>query len=193
MRILIFILLSLLVSGVAESQYVFRGRVFSEVRNQPITFGTVRLPSPPGTGRHGKTVANVDSLGYFTAVLKDSANVTLIVDCILAGRVSKTVSYSDTLILFNIKPYCPEYTAEKATQDIKAGTITLLCQLGYATYEFNKADSAFSKKYNVTYHTFADEPINYDCMWLYNRVVAEYLDKKYGDSWRKEVRWDVPM
>ncbi len=60
-------------------------------------------------------------------------------------------------------------------------------------YKFSGADNTFQKKYGVTYHSFGDETIMYDCMWQYNTEIAEFLDKKYGEIWRIEVRWDVPF
>ena len=36
-----------------------------------------------------------------------------------------------------------------------------------------------------------DETTREECKKIYNRVVFDYLDKKFGDKWRKEVRKDV--
>jgi hypothetical protein len=177
----------------ARSQYIYRGQVFSSIRQEAITFGVVRLPTPAETGRHGKELALIDSLGYFTFSLKDTSNVRIVVDCVLAGSTMQRLFYTDTVIKIFIKRDCYEYNANRAKKDIQNNNIYLLCHLGYAAYKFSSADSNFMKKYGVTYYTFADMPIMGDCMWLYNTEIARYLDKKYGDVWRAEVRWNVPI
>ena len=193
MRRYFLIIISFLFSTVTSAQYIYRAQVFSDIRQEPITFGTVRLPSPQGTGRHGKELAKIDSLGFFTFSLKDTLNVWVVVDCGLAGSKSQRIFYTDSVTKVSIKTDCYDYNAERAKKDIDKNEIYLLCHLGYVTYKFSAADSAFEKKYELTYYTFADEPIWSDCMWLYNKTIAEYLDKKFGEAWRKEVRWDVPF
>ena len=193
MRIFFLIFTILVFCKTSQAQYNYRGQVFSSIRQEPITFGVVRLPSPTGTGRHGKELAKIDSLGYFSFSLKDSSNVRIVVDCVLAGNTMQRIFYSDTVVKIFIKTDCYDYNAGRAKKDIEKNDIYLLCHLGYAIYKFSNMDSAFMKKYGVTYYTFADEPIMSDCMWLYNSAIADYLDKKYGDVWRNEVRWDVPF
>ena len=193
MRKLILIIIILVFYKTSQAQYKYCGQVFSSIRQEPITFGIVRLPSPAGTGRHGKELVKIDSLGYFSFFLKDTSNVRIVVDCVLAGNTMQRLFYSDTVVRIFIKTDCYDYNADRARKDIEKDDIYLLCHLGYATYKFSSIDSAFMKKYGVRYYTFADEPIMSDCMWLYNSEIAVYLDRKYGDIWRKEVRWDVPF
>lgn len=196
MRRLFFILFILFSCKLTIAQYTFRGRVFNELRQQHMTWGNVKLGIAPGklrNNRNNQTISKIDSLGYFSIVLKDSANVTLIVDCSLDGMAIKTVSFTDTLIIFNIKTTCNEYNIDRAKKDIEKNDIYFLCSLGYATYKFSDADRAFEKKYGINYYSFGDQPIMSDCMWLYNKTIAEYLDKKFGEEWRKEIRQDVPF
>ena len=196
MRRLILILTIFVFCNTIQAQYKYRGQVFSYIRQEPITFGVVRLPSPSGTGRngrYGKEITKIDSLGYFSFSLKDTSNVRIVVDCILAGNTIQRLFYTDTIVKIFIKTDCYDYNTDRAKRDILKNDIYLLCDLGYATYKFSSIDTAFMKKYGVTYYNFADEPIMSDCMWLYNTEIASYLDKRYGDIWRKEVRWDVPF
>jgi hypothetical protein len=111
----------------------------------------------------------------------------------LRGSTMQRIFHSNTTTKVFLHTECSDYNVDRAKKDIEKNEVFFLCHLGYATYHFNAADSAFQKKYGITYYTFADEPIWSDCMWLYNTTVAEYLDIKYGDAWRKEVRWDVPL
>jgi len=191
MRKLFFILTITLSSRATHAQYIYRGKVISAIRQQPIIFGTVRLPSRLGVGYDGKELAKIDSLGNFTVKLKDTTNVRFVIDCILAGSTMQRVYYTDTVIVFSITTDCYDYNVEKAKRDIDSNRILLLCDLGYAIYKFTDKDRAFKKKYGITYYTFADTPIMSDCMWLYNKTIAGYLDDKFGKEWRKEVRWDV--
>jgi hypothetical protein len=192
MRLAILILTILLVSK-SDAQYVYRGQVFSAITRRRINFGSVHLITVSGTGRYGKEVSKVDSLGYFTFSLKDTSNVQIIVDCGLNGRTRQRIFYSDSLIIISIKMDCFEYNVDRAKKDIADNKIHLLCDFGYEKYKFTPADSAFEKKYGITYQSFGDSPIWLDCMFLYNNTVAEYLDKKFGNSWRNDVRWDVPF
>jgi hypothetical protein len=171
------------------SQYTYRGRVYSKIRQVPMTWGNVEIEG----GRRRKQAGKVDSLGYFSFTINHKSNIHLYIDCVLDGEASTIVSYADTLIIMYINNDCYDYNEKRAQADIDNGEILLLCDLGYASYKFSQVDKEFEQKYKVKYYTFADEPIWSDCMWLYNRVIGKYLDNKYGDGWRKEVRWDVPL
>ena len=54
-------------------------------------------------------------------------------------------------------------------------------------------DKLFEKKYKVMYHGCGDgcTGIITDCIETYNKSIGDYLDKKYGKVWRKEVNKDV--
>ena len=49
----------------------------------------------------------------------------------------------------------------------------------------------FEKKYNIEYYDFGCLPPSEECVIQYNKTVFNYLDKKFGRKWRKEVRKDV--
>lgn len=177
----------------SDGQLKCRGQIFSSITQEPITFGVVRLSSPAGTVGRGKELSRIDSLGFFSISLNDTSGVWIFIDCGLEGNTTLKFAYSDTVVKTYIKTDCYSYNADRAKKDIQNNNIYLLCQLGYVSYKFSSIDSTFMKKYNVTYYTFADEPIMSDCMWLYNSEIANFLDKKYGEIWRNEVRWDVPF
>jgi hypothetical protein len=193
MRKFLSILTFTLVTNATNAQYTFHGQVFSDIRKEPIGFGVVRLSSQIRTPRNEKVLAKIDSLGKFTFSLKDTSNVFIEIDCHLDGSKIQRIYYSDSITRIYIKTDCYNYNSDRAKKDINKNDIYLLCNLGYPSYKLNSADSLFQKKYGIKYHMFGDQPNWSDCLWLYNTTVAEYLDKKYGKTWRKEVRWDVPF
>lgn len=175
-----------------NAQYTFRGRVIKKSTGEPITLGDVRVRM--GTqreSRHGTKIAKLDTSGFFSVRVKDSMNVWIGVDCSLDGYAFKTVSYSDTLILFEVGPSCNEYNIESAKRDIKENKLLLLFNGTISDFPKSKEDEAFEKKYNIAYVNFFDTPQWTDCMRLYNREIGRFLDEKFGKSWRKEVKHQI--
>jgi hypothetical protein len=95
---------------------------------------------------------------------------------------------SENALIVNISP-C-NFGSAKAQKDIKAGRPMLLLSGGIAPVASPNEDH-FEKKYTVKYHDFGDTPQKYKCSVAYNKVVFAFLDKKFGKSWRKDVRPDV--
>ncbi|WP_231460054.1 MULTISPECIES: hypothetical protein [unclassified Pedobacter] len=82
------------------------------------------------------------------------------------------------------------YSIELAQKDISRGNIKFLIWSGIASKHY-EGDKPFEKKYNVNYYQFGCVlPLNIS-LAAYNKVVANYLDAKYGKAWRKDVRKDV--
>jgi hypothetical protein len=77
-----------------------------------------------------------------------------------------------------------------ADQDIKKNRINLLI-VGGITPVVYPSDQTFEEKYQVTYSDYGDLAAKGECMFNYNSKVFDYLTKKYGKTWRKEVRKDV--
>ena len=88
---------------------------------------------------------------------------------------------ADTLI------YIGGFTKEKAKTDIEKGLIQLFLQGGIISAETKLGDKEFCEKYNLVFksRTCVDHPLNY------NLEMFNYLDEKYGTSWRNEIRQDV--
>lgn len=192
MRILFNILLPL-ISFVASGQFVYRGHVINDIRQKPVTAGEVREGWPPRSGRRQKSppLAIIDSLGNFQlTVNKPEARICVSAD---GDGECLVLRHTDTITVFHIRFNCGKFDEKGAQKDIAAGEIKLLCILGYAVNKFTAADRAFEKKYGLSYYTFADMPIQGECMWSYNQAIAKYLDKQFGTAWRKEVRQDVPL
>lgn len=89
-----------------------------------------------------------------------------------------------------VKP-CSGYNELVAQQDIADGKPKLLLQGGIAPVR-RAGDAAVEKQFNVLYHDFGCvRPADDRCLKAYSQVVFAYLDKKYGKSWRTQVRKDV--
>lgn len=79
---------------------------------------------------------------------------------------------------------------DSALKDIEEGKVKLLLQSGIAPVAYT-TDSAFQKKYNLSYYDYGCIGEQRTCMQQYNRTIFTYLDETYGRKWRKEARKDV--
>ena len=77
-----------------------------------------------------------------------------------------------------------------AEKDIKRKRPRLLLVGSIAPVYYPKQDE-FEKKYHIQYYDFGDSPTAEECIIQYNRMIFEYLDSKFGKTWRQEVRRDV--
>ncbi|KQR70236.1 hypothetical protein [Pedobacter sp. Leaf176] len=91
------------------------------------------------------------------------------------------VNYADTAKV---------YSRKLATADIKAGNLKFLLRGGIVS-TYRKGQEVFEKKYRLKYSDFGCVMPSNISIDDYNRIVAGYLDKKFGLSWRNEVRKDV--
>ena len=79
---------------------------------------------------------------------------------------------------------------EMALADLKKGQVKFLLQGGIAPVHV-KGQEIFEKKYGLHFRDFGCVIPKGLCLDIYNREVGQYLDKKHGKAWRKEVRKDV--
>jgi hypothetical protein len=77
-----------------------------------------------------------------------------------------------------------------AEYEIKNGKQRLLI-LGGIVPIYYQGQENFEKKYNVKYFDFGCDVPAKECAVEYNKKIFEYLDRKYGKEWRREVRDDV--
>ncbi|MCB0748653.1 MAG: hypothetical protein R2802_11645 [Flavobacteriaceae bacterium] len=83
-----------------------------------------------------------------------------------------------------------EIDKEVAESDIKNGQPKLILIGGIApVIRFD--DSKFADKYGVLYYDYGCTPPPMECVYQYNQVIFQYLDKKFDKKWREEVREDV--
>lgn len=55
----------------------------------------------------------------------------------------------------------------------------------------HEEDEIFEKKHQIYYKDFGCVAPSYECMIQYNQRVFEFLNKKFGNKWQKEIRKDV--
>ncbi|RQO77152.1 hypothetical protein DBR40_10870 [Pedobacter sp. KBW01] len=102
--------------------------------------------------------------------------------CLISGHLSaKAVLVADSVKVQSIK---------RANADIKKGKLKFLIQGGIAPTRV-KGQEIFKHKYGLEYYDLgcvgpSDITIN-----DYNKVIAAFMDRKFGKGWRKEVRKDV--
>ncbi len=78
----------------------------------------------------------------------------------------------------------------EANRDIEVGKPRLLIQGGIAPVIF-WGQEVHEKKYGFKYEDFGCVSPGSECMVDYNFQVFKYLDEKFGESWREEIRSDV--
>lgn len=97
-----------------------------------------------------------------------------------------------TNVLWPVNIECKgPYNTKRALSDLENNKATLLVVGGFAPITY-ATDVDFKKKYGVGYDISGCLPPDLEeCMVQYNQTIFEYLDKKHGSIWRKEVRKDV--
>ena len=100
---------------------------------------------------------------------------------------SGDINFQDLIITLSL---FPEIDDETAREDIKSGKVQFLLSGGIAPVIY-KSDKKITRKYGVSFYEYGCEAISNESLRRYNEVVAEYLDHRYGEKWRKEVRNDI--
>lgn len=106
----------------------------------------------------------------------------LMLFCLAATYLSaKVVNPADT---------SKKYSIKLADTDLKNGSVKFLLRGGIVS-TYVKGQEIFEKKYGIAYRDFGCVMPSNISIEDYNKVVASFMDKKYGQGWRKEVRKDV--
>lgn len=184
--ILFFLFLPLSLFAQSDSAFWISGQVkinaFGEIKNGYKGFFVKIQNSIKG--------AITDDSGYFKIKCLSSGTY---------GLIARYISYDDidtTVIIFN-EPVenliltfivkCRNINLGTAEKDIENNTIKLF-KLPY----YEQGQEIFEKKYNIKYFDFGTAVVDSEeCLEIYNKRIFKYLDEKYGDGWRKEVRQDV--
>lgn len=135
--------------------------------------------------------AYTDSLGDFTIDSLKAGTYAIRVDEYYWEQEYKfkidSVDISNVMI--EITAICA-VTAETALKDLKNKTPKLYVPGGIAPVYLIHQEK-HEKKFGFEYVTFGCIAVPDECIVQYNKVIFEYLDKKYGTRWRKEIRPDV--
>lgn len=82
------------------------------------------------------------------------------------------------------------HSTKLANVDLKNGSVKFLIRGGIVS-SYVKGQEVFEAKYGIAYYSFGCVmPVNISIN-DYNKVVASFMDRKYGRDWRKEVRSDI--
>lgn len=161
------------------------GKVFSGINKKPLTNATVYIKNTS----YGTVT---DSTGYFKVKVVPSGNRHLIISYFgytEADTVLNITSQPISNIKISLDADCP-FNLSVAENDIANGKPKLLL-VGSIVPVIYTNQHKFEKKYKVSYFDFGCTPPAYECIEEYNKKIFSYLDKKYGDKWRLEVRPDV--
>ena len=139
---------------------------------------------------HGKVLSRwvTDGSGLFKITGLPKGRYRLVNSALGIDTPFSLPKQSENVLIVNVSS-CSMGTA-KAQNDVKSGKPMLLLSGGIAPVSTPK-DDYFEKKYSIKYHDFGDTPQNVKCSLAYNKVVIAFLDKKFGKSWRRDVRTDV--
>ncbi|MCC6724990.1 MAG: hypothetical protein IT258_10805 [Saprospiraceae bacterium] len=77
-----------------------------------------------------------------------------------------------------------------AKQDIQKGNANLYIIGGVAPIIYENQNE-FEKRFGIRYFDSGCDSTFEECMMQYNLTIFAELDRKFGKSWRKEVRKDV--
>jgi|JI6StandDraft_1071083.scaffolds.fasta_scaffold23930_1 hypothetical protein len=180
------IFISIITYGQVQEKFSISGSVISINSNNPISFGTIRFTKNNGT--------NCDCLGNFNILNLTKGKYVLQFSAL--GYPSKdTIIFVDRNIAdlkLNIYTDCSSgsFNANSARQDIANGQPKLLL-IGSVAPLVYKKDNKFAKKYNIRFFDFGCTPDYNECIDAYSKIIFEYLDKKFGLKWRREVRKDI--
>jgi hypothetical protein len=181
-----FTLFTLMTFAQSADNFEISGTVISSYTDEPISGAAIVYS--------GQEAVLTDSLGHFIIHGLSKGQYKLAFTALGFDNHDTTINIDNTNVDISkwvITTSCPDFNVDKASRDIKEHEAKLLLY-GSIAPSTGQADKKFKKKFGVTYVIFGDdETTREECKKIYNRVVFNYLDKKFGDKWRKEVRQDV--
>lgn len=167
-----------------QGTFRISGVVTSAINSEPLEYMVILVN---GSSENGSVT---DSLGYYELDLP-KGQVKLTALWIGYEGYDTTLFVNKPLELnFRLTAKC-EYSRESAQSDISKGRPKLLIDGSISVTAFSKEDDKFAHRYKIRYYNLGDSVYALECIEMYNAEVFQYLDNKYGKSWREDVRPDV--
>ena len=138
-------------------------------------------------------ISDIDSLGNYKFIVDKNGSYELRVLDFKNSKIfhleiiDESITDFDLYIKENIDCEVNKMVAE---EDIKMNKPRLLLTGGIVpVHEIGQ--EKIEKKYSFKYYDFGCISPPIECIKQYNKLIFDYLDKKYGENWRREVRKDV--
>ena len=186
--VLFFLIIRLIAQDSVKANYQINGNVkkILELVAFPSSETVIRI-------NNSNKITETDSLGYFhfDNLSKGHYLIQIIGNGFqpkdtMINIIDKSINNLELVIVLNCK-----ISRQVADLDIKKGKPKLLFFGGLAPVAYY-GQSKFEKKYNVEYSCYGGcMPPPKECAIEYNKRIFEYLDEKFGSSWRNEVRKDI--
>ena len=187
-------LLIILISSLGFSQndksdtITIKGIIFSEVDGKPLENAYINY-----TSKYKYSITNENGkFEYKYLKKKKDLNEKIEISALGYEKYDTIIDLNkdDIIDLFIVLKTRFGLNRQKALEDINQGEINILLSGGIAPVIY-KGDKKFTKKYQVNFIEYGCEAISERSLIEYNQTVFEYLDKKFGEKWRKEIRDDV--
>lgn len=161
-------------------QQTFNVQILSIVDSLPVPGSLIKIDN--------KKLITSDSLGSLT-ILTTKRKIRL--------TLYSAINQVDTVVYIKsistpIKIFIPaRIDSALAVYHIKHNKLLLFCGGGIAPLAPMPSDKIFEALYLIKYHLLDCSLPPLEELYSYNKIVADYLDKKYGNEWRQKVRPDV--
>jgi CarboxypepD_reg-like domain len=194
MKNLLSILLSIQVLFSYSQNTNFEGLVLESFTNNSIPYAFINISK---TNEILTTIT--DNIGKFSFTNLNNGFYNVSIESLGYKKLDTLINLSSNckltfrLIIHNNKEsnYKSRNNEVGAKEDIENNAVKLFLPGGYAGSAELPLDSTFEKKYQLNFVSLGCVRSPDDDFDQYNKNIFRYLDKKYGKSWRKEIRRDV--
>ena len=185
-------LILILVCGISYSQVEINGYIKSSVTDAP-PFYEMYLEVKQNENPYLFEIVTSDKDGFFkiqNLIPNQLYNIKITGDGYDEHFFEIKTNETITKVNLTMETEC-EYSKEQAEKDWKNGNPKLLLVGSIAPIANSRSDKRFERNFGVKYLDFGCTPPIMDCILIYNQRIFEFLDNKYGSSWRNSVRSDV--
>jgi hypothetical protein len=188
------LLLIILISSIGFSQndksdtITISGIILSEVDGKPLENAYINY-----TSKHKYSITDKNGkfeYRYFSKEIDLKENIEI---SALGYDTYDTIidlTKNDNIDIFIVLEPRFGLNRQKALDDLKQDKVNILLSGGIAPAIY-KGDKNFAKKYQVNFIEYGCEAVSERSLIEYNKIIFEYLDKKFDKKWREEIRDDV--